>query len=83
MKHNTMIIGCWIENSLEGFAIYSSGEKGEQLWKMKKNKISRIIEDDNEVENIKKTQEYKKLENFYNMMTSENPNLQFSLLEDS
>ena len=39
---------------------------------MKKNKIFSIVQDDTEIENLKKNDEYQKLENFYNMISKEN-----------
>jgi hypothetical protein len=39
---------------------------------MKRNKIFSIVQDDTEIDNLKKNDEYQNLENFYNMMTKEN-----------
>lgn len=59
------MVGFWSEDSLEGLALFSSPEKGEKLWKMYKNKIKQVCEDESEIEAIKTTDEYLKLINFY------------------
>ena len=65
-------MGCWSDNNLEGLAIYSTPDLGEQLWKMKKNKILSVFQEDTEIEELKKSQEYIKLEDFYNQFYKNN-----------
>jgi hypothetical protein len=65
--NNSFIIANWDSGNIEGIAIYFAKEK-EQIWEMEKNKIKRKITNDNEVRDIKTKDEYKKLQDFYELI---------------
>jgi hypothetical protein len=65
---NTYTIGKWNENMLEGLALLSADNK-EKLIIFSKNKIKKLIDDLQEIEKIKISQDFKNLEEFYQRVT--------------
>lgn len=59
------MIGKWIENHMEGLAIFVNSDKKEQIWKFNKDKVQKIYSEDAEIDQLKSSTDYKQLKNFY------------------
>lgn len=65
LDSDAFMIGFWINDCIEGLAICNSPEKGEEIWIMKKNKVIKIITDEEDIKQIKSSEEYNRLVDFY------------------
>jgi hypothetical protein len=63
----SFMLGTWVENEMQGVFLYFQNNV-EQIWKLNKNKVKKIISDLEEIKEIKKTEEYLNLMNFYKKM---------------
>jgi hypothetical protein len=70
LKNSSFIIGQWEENLINGIAIYISHNTNEQIWQMENNKLVKKIIDENEINDLKSTEQYKKLHDFYELISS-------------
>lgn len=74
-KHkNCVIIGNWVDNNLEGIAIWLKGNNEEKILVFDKNKKKREIVDNNELSNIKISKQYYDLKEFYHNVNMLIPN---------
>ena len=62
---NTAILGNWIDNNLEGLAIFFMEDLEERIWVVEKDKKKSEITDKNELNKIKDNKNYKELKEFY------------------
>jgi hypothetical protein len=67
--NNTLIIGQWEENLIQGLSIYMS-QSVEQIWQMKDNKLIKKVTDGSEMNKYKSTEEYRKLHDFYDFISN-------------
>lgn len=62
---NTSILGNWIDNNLEGLAIFFMEDLEERIWLVEKDKKKSEITDNNELNKIKDNKNYKELKEFF------------------
>lgn len=62
---NTSILGNWIDNNLEGLAIFFMEDLEERIWLVEKDKKKSEITDNNELNKIKDNKNYKELKDFF------------------
>jgi hypothetical protein len=60
-QNNTYLIGRWVEDIMDGLAICLGANKNEELVVFRKHREKKMITDKEQVEEIKKSEEYQRL----------------------
>ena len=60
-KNNSLLIGKWIQDIMEGLAIFYEQDKTEELLIYRKHREKRTITEREEIEELKKSNEYQNL----------------------
>ena len=73
-EKNLVVIGDWLENNLQGLAIYIKDDDNERLWIIDEDKQKKEIKDEASINKIKESEEYTQLRDFYTNIKDLIPN---------
>lgn len=71
LSNSSYTIGSWVDSYLEGLVIirFPQEERPEQLMLMDKNKVAKMYTDREEIEKLMTTEDYRKLQEFYQFVS--------------